>query len=128
MVDHEVFEMVNRNQVPKDAKILTPTWAMKEKASGVHRARLNAHRYEQVDGEHYDEDTKFVAVVTDATIHIILILIIMAGWWAELLDVKGAFLHGVFEKGHKVYMEIPQGFEKFYPGNSVLLLKKYCTE
>ena len=46
-------------------------------------------------------------MVSDATIHIILILIVMAGWWAELLDVKGAFLHGVFEKGRKVYMEVP---------------------
>jgi hypothetical protein len=124
MVDHEVFEMVNRNQAPKDAKILTSTWAMKKEASGVHRARLNARGYKQVDGKHYDEDYKFAPVVTDATIHIILILIIMAGWWAELLDVKGAFLHGIFEKGRKVYMEIPQGYEKFYRTNSMLLLKK----
>jgi hypothetical protein len=48
----------------------------------------------------------------------------MAGWYAELIDVKGAFLHGVFEKGRKVYMEVPQGFEQFYPTNCVLLLLK----
>jgi Reverse transcriptase (RNA-dependent DNA polymerase) len=90
----------------------------------VFRARLNARGYEQVNGEHYDEDSKFAPVVSDATIHIVLILIIMAGWWAELLDVHGAFLHSIFEKGWKVYMEIPQGFEKFYPKNCMLLLKK----
>jgi hypothetical protein len=84
---------------------------MKKKANGVHRARLNTRGYEQVDGEHYDEDSKFTPVVSDATIHIVLILLIMAGWYAELIDVKGAFLHDVFEKGQKVYMEVPQGFE-----------------
>lgn len=30
----------------------------------------------------------------------------MAGWWAELLDVKVAFLHGEFKEGHKVYMGV----------------------
>jgi hypothetical protein len=30
----------------------------------------------------------------------------------------------MFEKGRQVYMEVPQGFEKFYPNNCVLLLKK----
>ena len=88
---------------------------------------MNARGYEQVDGEHYDKDSKFAPVVTDTTIHIVLIMIVMAGWWAELLDVKGAFLNGVFEKDRQVYMEIPQGFEKFYPKNCVLLLKKHCT-
>jgi hypothetical protein len=97
---------------------------MKKKASGVLRARLNARGYEQVDGEHYNEDSKFAPIVTDAMIHIILILIVMADWWAELLAVKGAFLHGEFEKGRRVYMKIPQGFERFYPKNCVLLLKK----
>jgi hypothetical protein len=110
--------------VPYGAKVLASTWAMKKKVNGTHRARLNARGYEQIDGEHYDEDAKFAPVVSDATIHIILILIVMAGWWAELLDVKGAFLHGVFEKGRKVYMEVPQGFEKYYPKNCVLLLLK----
>jgi hypothetical protein len=83
---------------------------MKKKANGVHRARLNARGYE--DGKHYDEDSKFAPLVDDATIHIVLILVIMSGWYAELINVKGAFLHGVFlEKGCKVYMELPQGFE-----------------
>jgi hypothetical protein len=41
-----------------------------------------------------------------------------------LLDVKGAFLCGNFENGEKIYMEVPQGFEGFYPKNYVLLLLK----
>jgi hypothetical protein len=41
-----------------------------------------------------------------------------------LLDVKGAFLCGNFENGEKIYMEVPQGFERFYAKNTVLLLLK----
>jgi hypothetical protein len=48
----------------------------------------------------------------------------MARWCAMLLDVKGAFLCGNFEDGEKIIMEIPQGFECFYPKNAVLLLLK----
>lgn len=124
MEKNQVFEVTPRDEVPEGAKILTSTWAMKKKASGRFRARLNARGYEQVDGEHYDEDAKSAPVVSEATIMIVFILMVMAGWVAHVIDVKGAFLHGVFEKGRKVYMEVPQGFEKFYPGNVVLLLLK----
>jgi hypothetical protein len=59
LLDHEVFQTVPCEEVPKGSKILMSTWAMKKKAYGVHRARLNARGYKQVDGEHYDEDSKF---------------------------------------------------------------------
>jgi hypothetical protein len=97
---------------------------MKKKANGTIRARLNARGYEQVDGEHYDENAKAAPVVNEATIRIVLILMIMTDWHAEAVDVKGAFLHGEFEKGRRIYMEVPQGFEEYYPPNTVLLLKK----
>jgi hypothetical protein len=32
---------------------------------------------------------------------------LVAGWVAHIVDVKGAFLHGKFEKGEKVYMKVP---------------------
>jgi hypothetical protein len=48
----------------------------------------------------------------------------MTNWYAHILDVKGAFLTGEFGKGEQLYMEIPQGFEKFYPLHVVLLLQK----
>ena len=46
----------------------------------------------------------------------------MADWVAHIVDVKGAFLHGEFEKGEKVYMKVPEGWEYLYPPNTVLLL------
>ena len=56
MDKHKVFKAVNKKDVPADAKVLTLTWAMKLKADGTKRACLNAQGYEQVPGEHYDEN------------------------------------------------------------------------
>jgi hypothetical protein len=119
--DHTAFQEVKRNEVPKDTKIMSSTWAMKKKASGIYRARLNAGGFEQVDGEHYDKTQISSPVVNEITVRMVLTLICMARWCAMLLDVKGAFLCG---NGEKIYMEIPQGFERFYGKNSVLLLLK----
>jgi hypothetical protein len=114
MQKHRVWEAVLRDGIPAQAKILTSTWAMKKKSNGVYRARLNARGYEQVDGVHYDSHNISAPVTNDVTIRIVMVLMIMGGWVGELLDVKGAFLHGDFEEDRNVYMEVPEGFEKYY--------------
>lgn len=35
MVNHAVFKAVKKEEIPKFAKILTSTWAMKQKADGT---------------------------------------------------------------------------------------------
>lgn len=122
MIHHRVFKPVPISEVPKGEKIITSTWAIKKKSNGTYRARLNARGFEQVDGIHYREDSKSSPVVSDITIRIVLVLAVMAKMYMEVLDVKGAFLHGEFEDGEKIYMKIPQGFEKYYPANYVWLL------
>ena len=119
---YKVFEPVSKDDLPKDAKILTSTWAMKKKASGRYKARLNARGFEQVDGVHYDSNDKSAPVAGNMTVLIMLVLMIMSNFWAELLDVKGAFLNGRFAEGEHLYMYVPQGFEEFYPKNVVLLM------
>ena len=110
--------------IPEHATILTTKWAMKKKASGTYRARMVARGFEQIDGEHYDEHDKASPVVSEITIRIMFVLMLMAGFWAEVVDVCGAFLLGDFEPGHQIYIEVPQGFEKYYPPGVVLLLNK----
>ena len=80
--------------------------------------------------EHYDEHSIATPVVDDMTIHAILVLTVMAGWSPQLVDVKGAFPCGEFKEKHKMYMNVPQGFEKWYGRGVVLLLIKsiYSTE
>ena len=47
---------------------------------------------------------------------------LMAGWAGEVLDIQGAFLHGLFEDNEELYMEIPEGFEHYYDSVEYLLL------
>ena len=124
MVKHNVWKPVKRDEMPRHAKPLTSTWAMKKKSNGKYRARLNARGFQQVAGEHYQADSISSPVTNDVTIRIVLTLLLMAGWHAEIVDVKGAFLHGAFADGEKMYMEVPEGFEAFYTNGVVLLLLK----
>jgi hypothetical protein len=122
MVKRQVWRTELKKDVPKGAKILTSTWAMKKKASGRYRSRLNARGYEQVDGQYFDSTNISSPVTNDATIRIVMILTIIFGWTAGLIDVQGAFLCGNFKDGEEIYMEVPEVFERFYPKNVLLLL------
>ena len=113
------MKAVQRKDIPNTAKILTTMWAMKKKANGTFRARLNARGYEQVEGEHYNIEAP---VTSDVTIRIVLTLMLMADWEGEILDIQGAFLHGLFKDNEQLFMEIPEGFEKYYNPNTELLL------
>ena len=59
-------------------------------------------------------------VTNEATIRIVLVLMITAEWASHLADVNGAFLMGKFENGKELHMEIPKGFENKY-GKTVVL-------
>ena len=121
---HKVWEPVPIENVPKGAKILTSTWAMKKRANRTYRARMNACGYEQIDGMHYNEDAIAAPVANEIVIRMVLVLIVMASWWAELLDVQGAFLTGEMDQEIDCYLQVPEGFSKFYPRNVVLKLLK----
>ena len=111
MVKSKFWKAILRKDIPAAAKILTSTWAMKKKANGQFRARIVARGHEQIDGQHCNSHDNASPVTNGMTTRITMILMIMAGWCGEILDVKGAFLHGQFENGEKLCMEVPEGFE-----------------
>ena len=114
---------VKRRDLPKGAKVMTTTWAMKRKASGKLRGRLNARGYEQVEGKHYFEHDLAAPVTNATSIRVVLTLMAMhAAWIAKVLDVDGAFLQGQFYKGESLYIGVPSGFEKWYGDDEVLLM------
>ena len=59
---------------------------------------------------------------------LVLVLMLLIGWVAHVVDVKGAFLHGEFKKGEKVYTKVPGGRDPFYPSNAILLLLRTIYE
>ena len=93
MVKNGVFEVVERNELPARTRPIDSTWVCKKKSNGTLRGRLNVRGFKQIAGQHYDSSS-IHAPVTDATsIRVIMVLMIMAGWVANVVDVKGAFLH-----------------------------------
>jgi hypothetical protein len=122
MVKNQVWRAVSKKDVPRNAKVMSSTWAMKKKSNGTYRARLNARGYEQVDGIHYESSNISSPVTDDATIRIIMVLMIIFKWSAQLVDVKGAFLCGNFKDGEEIFMEVPEGFEEIYGAYVLLLL------
>jgi hypothetical protein len=49
MVKNQVWRAVPKKDVPRNAKVMSSTWAMKKKSNGTYRAIFNARGYEQVD-------------------------------------------------------------------------------
>ena len=118
---HHVFKKVPREEVEPGAKFVSTTWAMK-KSNGTYRARMNMRGYEQIDGQHYDSASILSPVTNDITIRIVLVLMVMADLYGYMSDVKGAFLHGVFEDGETIYTEVPEGFDEFVDRNKYVLM------
>ena len=44
--------------------MISKTWALKKKANGTFRARVNAENFMQIDGKHYNSD-KISSLVTN---------------------------------------------------------------
>ena len=119
----DVFTPIKKSLLPRNAKIMTTTWAMKQKANGTKRGRLNARGYEQIEGTHYVADSIAAPVTTPTTIRAVLTLLAMnPKWISRLIDVEGAFLQGKFLNGEVLYIRVPDGFEQFYPPDVVLQL------
>jgi hypothetical protein len=124
MVESGVFEKVKLSKLPSDVKVIDTTWAMKKKSNQTLRGRINIRGFKQVKGQHYNASSISAPVTNGMTIKLVLALMLASGGIAHVVDVKGAFLHGEFDDGEKIYIKIPLGFEEFYVNDTVLLLKK----
>ncbi len=122
MVKSGVFEKVKLSELPSDVKIINTTRAMKKKSNGTLCDRNNF--FKQVEGQHYNAWSISAPVTNGMTIKLVLMLMLASGSIAHVVNVKGAFLHGKFNNGEKIYIKIPLGFEEFYDDEPVLLLKK----
>ena len=112
MENYSVWTPIILKDVPEGEKVITSTWAINKKANGTYHARLNVRGFQQVQGVHYDSSDISSPVTNDMSIRIIMVLTLMAGWIAQIFDVKGAFLHGEFDEGtDPVHMAVSEGFE-----------------
>jgi Reverse transcriptase (RNA-dependent DNA polymerase) len=124
MIKSGVWTAVNKDTLKATNKVLTTTWAMKKKPNGSYRARINAQGFKQLDGLHYGSSAPSSPVSNDTTVRVIFTLAMLAGLKGYVIDDKGAFLNGRFDKGEELFLKVPQGFEQFYKESQVLKLKR----
>jgi len=80
------------------------------------------------EGQYFDSTWLAAPVTNDASIRTAFTLMLMDGWTACIVDVKGALLHGNYEDGEKIYMEVPKGFEFFMPRTLFYHFNKHYTD
>src|SRR6056300_498094 len=107
MIKRRVWRVMKRRDMPNGRKTIKCKWVFKVKRNGIFRARLVACGYSQIPGVDYTEH--FSPVINDITWRIMLVAMIMWKLDAWLIDLETAFLHGEFEEGEEVFMDIPMG-------------------
>jgi hypothetical protein len=124
MIKSGVFEKVKLSELPMEVKFIDTTWAMKKKSNGTLCGRINVRGFKQVKGQHFDALSISAPVTNEMTIKLALMHMLASRSIANVVNIKGAFLHGKFEDGEEIYIKIPLGFEELYDNNTFLLLKK----
>jgi hypothetical protein len=86
MIKHGVWRAVPKEQVPANANVMASTWAMKKNSHGTYHTRMNMWMYDQINGRHYGSRSISSYVTNEATIHIILVLLIV--FWMDCRNSK----------------------------------------
>lgn len=125
MVKYNVFQVVNKDYVPKGTKLMNFTWDMKNKSNGIYRARLAIKVFQQKEGLQYQADDKSAPVINGMTIKIVLTLIVLITGLPKLLMFRElSYMANFNEAPKKLYASVPQGLEKWYLHNTILLMFK----
>ena len=85
-------------------------------------SRLKTRGFKQVDEQSCDLNNIHAPVNNVVTVEVIIMVMLLAGCVAHIVNVQGTFLCGKFEKEEKIYMKVSEDWEGFYPDNIVLLL------
>ena len=107
MESRNVWDIIRKEEVPKDRRCIKCKWIFKIKRNGVFRARLVACGYSQVPGVDFNES--FAPVINDVSFRVMLIIKLTRGLQATIIDVETAFLHGNLQE--EIYMNIPDGLD-----------------
>jgi Reverse transcriptase (RNA-dependent DNA polymerase) len=88
----KVWEIIKKEDIPKNRRTIKCKWIFKIKRNGVFRARLVACGYSQIPGIDFNES--FAPVINDVSFRIMLISKLIWNLKACIIDVETAFLHG----------------------------------
>jgi hypothetical protein len=109
MESKEVWEIQLKSELPSNRKIIGARWVYNRKDDGRYRARCVAKGFSQIPGKDFQEN--HAPVVSDTTMHILLVIKTLFKLKAGQFDIETAFLYGELEEA--LWMEIPDGYDKF---------------
>ena len=116
LTKRHVFDLVVH---PSGCRVIKNQWVFNIKPDGRKRARLVAMGFSQVEGKDFDQI--FSPIVHFETVHLILTLAALEGWYLSGLDVRNVYLYGELEE--EIYMEQPEGFHARGKERQVLQLR-----
>jgi hypothetical protein len=82
---------------------------LEKKDDGRYRARCVAKGFSQIPGKYIQEN--HAPVVSDTTLHLLMVIKTMMKLEAGQLDIDTAFLYGKLEED--LWMAIPEGYERY---------------
>ncbi|CAJ1934699.1 unnamed protein product, partial [Cylindrotheca closterium] len=109
MIRRGVWRKMKRRDLPYGRRCIKCKWVFKIKRNGVFRSRLVACGYSQIPGVDFTEH--FAPVINDITWRILLVAMMIWKLDAWLIDVETAFLHGEFDEGEQIFMNLPVGYD-----------------
>ena len=89
-----VWEIINKNSIPKDWSLIQNKWVSKQTKNSIYQARLVALGYSQVPGG-----------------RMILVLKMANDWLGEIIDVETTFLYSNLTED--IFMTILNGLEAY---------------
>jgi Reverse transcriptase (RNA-dependent DNA polymerase) len=105
MKENEVKLVMDQSKMEPGRACTKHKWVFEIKRDGTFRARLVACGYSKKTEVDFQES--YSPVINDVVFRILIVLHIIWGLTAALLDVEVAFLNG--ELDEKIYMECPEG-------------------
>ena len=108
MIRRGVWRKVKRSSVPSERRVIGNRWVFKLKGNGVYCARLVGLGYAQIPG--VDHQDNFSPVLVDVTFRVVIVILLVCGPMAEIVDVETDFLYGELEE--EIYMDLPVGFNE----------------
>ena len=80
-----VWRKSKRRNLPRNRCLIDSKWVFKKKRDGRFRARLVARGYNQIPG--LDFANNYLPVVTDVTLHTILLMWLIKKWYSQTIYV-----------------------------------------
>jgi hypothetical protein len=89
-------------------KIIGPRRVLARKDDGRYQARCVAKCFSQIPGKDFQEN--HAPVVSDTTLHLLMVIKTILKLEAQKFDIETAFLYGKLEE--ELWMAIPEGYER----------------